>query len=113
MNVLIAEDSATARELLRRTLASLGHACLVAEDGEAAWDLFVRCDPEVVISDWMMPGIDGDELCRRVRNHPRSTYTYFILLTSLEAHAHVVRGMEAGADDYLKKPFDTDDLHAT
>jgi two-component system, cell cycle response regulator len=112
VNVLIAEDSATARELLRRAVSSLGHTCLVAEDGEAAWELFLRCHPDVVISDWMMPGIDGDELCRRVRSHPRSACTYFILLTSLDAHTHVVRGMEAGADDYLKKPFDTDDLHA-
>jgi two-component system, cell cycle response regulator len=113
MNVLIAEDSATARALLSRTLSSLGHTCVVAEDGKAAWELFVRCDPEVVISDWMMPGMDGDELCRRVRDYPRAGYTYFILLTSLEARAHVVRGMESGADDYLKKPVDADDLHAT
>jgi diguanylate cyclase (GGDEF)-like protein len=112
MNVLIAEDSATARVALQRTLADLGHTCIVAEDGDAAWELFVRFRPEVVISDWMMPGIDGDELCRRVRHDPGSRYTYFILLTALDAHAHLLRGMEAGADDYLKKPFDADDLHA-
>jgi diguanylate cyclase (GGDEF)-like protein len=59
-----------------------------------------------------MPGLDGDELCRRVRQHQDGSYTYFILLTSLAAQAHVVRGMEAGADDYLHKPVDTDDLHS-
>ena len=112
MKVLVAEDSATARASLEWTLASLGHTCDVAEDGNAAWELFLRSQPEVVISDWMMPGLDGDELCRRVRNHPMSGYTYFILLTSLDAHAHIVRGMEAGADDYLQKPYDTDELHA-
>jgi two-component system chemotaxis response regulator CheY len=82
----------------------------VAKDGESAWGVFLDHAPDVVISDWLMPGIDGDELCRRVREHPGGSYTYFILLTSLAAQAHVVRGMEAGADDYLKKPFDTDDL---
>lgn len=112
MKVLIAEDSAVARAMLERTLRSLGHECIVAEDGESAWERFLRCGPDVLISDWMMPGMDGDELCRRVREHAGGSYTYFILLTSLEAQAHVVRGMEAGADDYLKKPFDTDDLNA-
>jgi two-component system cell cycle response regulator len=112
MKVLIAEDSAVARVALETTLSSLGYDCIVAEDGEAAWELFLACAPDVVISDWLMPGIDGDELCRRVREHPGPSYTYFILLTSLAAQAHVVRGMQAGADDYLKKPFDTDDLNA-
>jgi diguanylate cyclase (GGDEF)-like protein len=96
--------------MVERTLASLGYECISAEDGDAAWELFLECAPDVIISDWMMPGIDGDELCRRVRERPGASYTYFILLTSLEAQAHVVRGMEAGADDYLKKPFETDDL---
>jgi two-component system cell cycle response regulator len=112
MNVLIAEDSATARAMLERSLSQLGHDCLVAEDGNSAWEMFLRHRPEVVISDWMMPGIDGDELCRRVRARPASSYTYFILLTSLDADGHIVQGMEAGADDYLKKPFDIDDLRA-
>jgi two-component system cell cycle response regulator len=112
MKVLIAEDSAVARVALETTLASLGYHCIVAADGEAAWALFLAYAPDVVISDWLMPGIDGDELCRRVREHPGASYTYFILLTSLAAQAHVVRGMQAGADDYLKKPFDTDDLNA-
>jgi two-component system, cell cycle response regulator len=112
MKVLIAEDSATARAVLERALVQLGHTCVVAEDGNAAWELFLRSQPEVVISDWMMPGIDGDELCRRVRDHPGPSYTYFILLTALDAHDHLLLGMEAGADDFLKKPFDAGDLHA-
>jgi diguanylate cyclase (GGDEF)-like protein len=112
MNVLIAEDSAVARAILQRTVADLGHNCLVAEDGAKAWDLFMRSGAEVIISDWLMPGMDGDELCRRVREASRGSYTYFILLTSLEDPGHVLRGMEAGADDYLKKPFDGNDLKA-
>lgn len=112
MKVLIAEDSDVARALIQMTLSSLGHEWIAAQDGDAAWELFQSEAPDVVISDWLMPGMNGDELCRRVRQHPGASYTYFILLTSLAAQAHVVRGMEAGADDYLKKPFETDDLNA-
>jgi diguanylate cyclase (GGDEF)-like protein len=112
MRVLVAEDSATPRVMLERALTNLGHECLVAEDGTAAWELFVRHGADVVISDWMMPGMDGDELCRRVRESSVTSYSYFILLTSLEESGYVLRGMEAGADDYLKKPFDIEDLKA-
>src|SRR5207248_7793924 len=84
--------------------------CLVAEDGDQAWDMFQGSGVQVVISDWMMPGMDGDELCRRVRSDPDAPYVYFILFTSLDDRAHVVRGMEAGADDYLTKPFAEDEL---
>lgn len=113
MRVLIAEDSAVARIMLKRALTTLGHDCMIAEDGTAAWELFVRHGADVVISDWMMPGMDGDELCRRVRERSAGSYAYFILLTSLDDQGHVLEGMEAGADDYLKKPFDVDDLKAT
>ena len=111
MKVLIAEDSAGPRMVLEKAVVGLGHECVVAEDGEKAWELFQGSGTEVVISDFMMPGIDGDELCRRVRSadHP---YVYFILLTSLEEQRHVMRGMEAGADDYLTKPLDHDLLEA-
>ena len=112
MKVLIAEDSAVARAVLESTLSSLGYEWITAEDGDTAWQLFLREAPDVVISDWLMPGLDGDELCRRVRRHDDGAYTYFILLTSLDAQAHVVRGMEAGADDYLHKPVDIDDLQS-
>jgi two-component system, cell cycle response regulator len=111
MQVLIAEDSATARAVLEDAVTALGHSCVIARDGDAAWELFIKHEPEVVISDWMMPGLDGDELCRRIRKHPTSSYSYVILLTSLDTGGYIVRGMEAGADDFLRKPFDTDDLH--
>jgi diguanylate cyclase (GGDEF)-like protein len=110
VKILIADDSATPRQMLRRELEKLGHECVVAEDGNEAWTLFQSVGAEVVISDWMMPGMDGDEFCRRVRSHPSAPYVYFILLTSLEGRKHVVEGMQAGADDYLTKPFDNDEL---
>jgi diguanylate cyclase (GGDEF)-like protein len=105
VRILIADDSPTPRLLLKRELERLGHEVLVAEDGQQAWEVFQGSGVEAVISDWMMPGLDGDELCRRVRSDPTAPYAYFVMLTSLEDRRHVVAGMMAGADDYLTKPF--------
>jgi two-component system cell cycle response regulator len=110
VRILIADDSATPRLLLKRELERLGHECLVAEDGLQAWEAFQGSGVDAVISDWMMPGLDGDELCRRVRADPNAPYAYFVLLTSLDDKRHVVAGMEAGADDYLTKPFGHEEL---
>ena len=112
MRVLIVDDSATPRLLLRRELERLGHDCLVAEDGIQGWEMFQATGADVVISDWMMPSMDGPELCRRVRASAAGRYVYFILLTSLDHREHVVEGMHAGADDYLTKTFGHDELQA-
>jgi diguanylate cyclase (GGDEF)-like protein len=112
MRILIADDSAAARAMLQRAIAALGHECTIAEDGAEAWKLYSSLGADVIISDWLMPGIDGDELCRRVRRGGEHPYTYFILLSSLDDAGHLLRGMEAGADDYLKKPFSSDELQA-
>lgn len=111
MRVLIAEDDAISRMILRRAVEKFGHECLVAEDGERAWELF-QSTPEVdvIISDWMMPGIDGPEFCRRVRELNDGWYTFFIFLTALEDKEHLLEGMQAGADDYLAKPLDREQL---
>jgi signal transduction histidine kinase len=110
MRVLIAEDSGILRRALRRAVEGLGHECVEAEDGEAAWHLFDQQGADVVISDWMMPGLEGPELCRRVRAVSGRPYTYFVILTVLEEKRHALAGMRAGADDYLTKPVDLDDL---
>ena len=110
MKILIADDSPTPRLMLQRELEGLGHECIVACDGHEAWELFQGSRVDVVVSDWMMPGMDGDELCRRVRADTGAPYAYFILHTSLEDLKHVVQGMQAGADDYLTKPFQRDQL---
>lgn len=112
MKILLAEDAAASRFLLQRALEELGHECVVAEDGVQAWDLYRSSNPEVVISDWIMPGLDGDELCRRIRADEDHPYTYFVMLTSLEDKEHVLRGMQAGVDDYLTKPLDRNELTA-
>lgn len=111
MKVLIAEDDAVSLKILQRSIEKLGHERLTAEDGEEAWELYQETpDVDVIISDWMMPGIDGPELCRRIRNEDRSGYTYFIFLTALGDKEHLLKGLEAGADDYLSKPLDRDEL---
>ncbi len=107
MRVLIAEDDAISRMILRRAVEKFGHKCLVAEDGEKAWRLFQDTpEVDVIISDWMMPGIDGPEFCRRVRESNDGWYTFFIFLTALGDREHLLEGMQAGADDYLAKPLD-------
>lgn len=111
MRILIAEDDAVSRTILRRSVEKFGHECLVAEDGERAWELFQGTpEVEVIISDWMMPGIDGPELCRRVRAYNSDWYTFFVFLTALGDKEHLLEGMRAGADDYLSKPLDRDEL---
>lgn len=112
MRILIAEDDAVSRAILRRAVEKLGHGCLAASNGGEAWELFKEHpDFDVIISDWMMPGVDGLELCRRVRKHGHTDgYTYFIFLTALGDKEHLLQGLEAGADDYLSKPLDRDEL---
>src|SRR5918911_4312457 len=114
MNVLIAEDDAMMRLVLQRAVEHDGHACLVAQDGLEAWQLFQAHTVDVVISDWLMPLLDGIELCRRVRKQMdrASSYTYFVFLTVLEDKEHMRAAMQEGADDYLTKPLDRIDLHA-
>jgi two-component system cell cycle response regulator len=111
VRVIIAEDDAVSRTILRLSLAKLGHECLAAENENEALKLY-RNTPEVdlVISDWMMPGIDGPGLCRLIREDGRDGYTYFIFLTALGDKGHLLAGLAAGADDYLSKPLDREEL---
>ena len=111
MRIPIAEDDATSPTILRRAVEKIGHECLASADGEEAWSLYKENpDLDVLISDWMMPGVDGLELCRRVRGDNRDRYTYFIFLTALGNREHLLQGLDAGADDYLSKPLDRDEL---
>ncbi len=110
MRVLIAEDDAVPRLILKLAVEKFGHECLVAEDGSEAWDIYQNANVQVIISDRIMPGLDGLELCRRVRESPGSGYTYFIFLTALGEKEQLFAGIQAGADDYLTKPFDPDEL---
>jgi two-component system, cell cycle response regulator len=111
LKILLADDDATSLLIARRALQQLGHECHAVTDGDAAWAFYQSERPDIVISDWMMPGLTGLELCRNIRADPVGTYTYLILVTSKQAPAHILEGMNAGADDYLIKPLNPDDLH--
>jgi diguanylate cyclase (GGDEF)-like protein len=110
MRVLIAENSAMGSLLLQRSVEALGHTCLVASDGLHAWEQFQLELPDVVISDWMMPGMQGAELCRRIRSRPDTPYAYFVLLTVPREKEQALGGVQFGADGYLTKPLDPLDL---
>jgi diguanylate cyclase (GGDEF)-like protein len=110
MRVLIAEDSAMGCLLLQRAIEALGHTCIVATNGLEAWELFQLELPDVVISDWMMPGLEGPDLCRRIRGRPDTPYAYFVLLTVLREKEYALLGVQSGADGYLPKPLDPLDL---
>ncbi len=112
MKILLADDDPTSRLIAQLALRGLGHECHTANDGTEAWDAFKQHRPDVVISDWMMPGLTGLELCRNIRAHTPDGYTYFIMVTSHGALAEILAGMRAGADDYLVKPLDPDALQA-
>ena len=112
MRILVVDDEPLSRLIVQAAVDQLGHQWTAAEDGEAAWRCFNQDKPEVLITDLLMPGVDGLELCRRVRADTRAGYTYIILVTVLGDRQDVVRGMDAGADDYLVKPLHLFDLQA-
>jgi diguanylate cyclase (GGDEF)-like protein len=106
MRVLIADDDATSRLVLQAVVSKLGHECLTAADGSSAWEQLSAAGVDVLLTDWLMPGLDGPELCRRVRSDHGGHYTYIVLVTSRDDPEQVLEGMNSGADDYLIKPVD-------
>jgi len=112
LRVLIAEDDAVSRRVLRRFLEKWGYEVSEAEDGERAWELLQQEQFGVLVTDWMMPRCDGVELVRRVRGLETSEYTYVILLTAKSEKEDLVEGIQAGADDFVSKPFDRGELEA-
>jgi DNA-binding response OmpR family regulator len=112
MNILIADDDRMSCTLLRRTLTRLGHEVTETSDGRQAWERFQRETVPLLIVDWMMPFINGLELCRMVRAERRVPYTYIIMLTALGGKGSYLEGIDAGADDFITKPFDPDELKA-
>ena len=111
MKILIADDSIVSRHLLEATLRKWGYDVAVACDGQQALDLLQGDEaPALAILDWMMPGLTGLEVCRRIRQRSREPYIYILLLTSKSQKEDLIEGMEAGADDYITKPFDQHEL---
>jgi diguanylate cyclase (GGDEF)-like protein len=112
VKILVVDDELVSRLVVQAAVERLGHRWVAASDGEEAWRHFDDDRPDVLITDLLMPGADGLELCRRVRASAETGYTYIILATMLGGHEDVVRGMEAGADDYFVKPVEPFDLQA-
>ncbi|MBN1806863.1 MAG: response regulator [Sedimentisphaerales bacterium] len=112
MKILIAEDDSASRLTLKAILQKWGHEVVVAEDGNQAWEAIQTDNPKMAILDWMMPGIEGIELCRRVRDMADRDYIYVILLTAKVEKEDIIGGLDAGADDYIAKPFDMEVLRS-
>jgi len=113
MKILIAEDEPVSRRLLEGALSRWGYQVLVATSGQEAWNVLQQPDPpSLLVLDWLMPGIDGVEICRRARRDTRLNACYILLLTSRSTKEDIVQGLEAGADDYVTKPFDNSELRA-
>jgi sigma-B regulation protein RsbU (phosphoserine phosphatase) len=111
--VLIAEDDAVSRTVLERSLRGWGYDVVVTQNGTDAWNLLLTDDaPRLAILDWMMPGLEGPELCRRARALQRPVPTYTILLTARGRSDDIVAGLDSGADDYVTKPFDRQELRS-
>jgi diguanylate cyclase (GGDEF)-like protein len=113
MKILIAEDDAVSRRVLEGFLTKWGYEVVATQDGAEAWQALSREDaPQLAILDWMMPQMDGLEVCRRVRDRGAEPYVYLLLLTAKGQKQDVVEGINAGADDYVSKPFDAGELRA-
>jgi len=112
MNLLLAEDDAVARLTLSAVLKGLGYEVTEAEHGGEAWANLQLGYFPIVISDWQMPEVDGPELCRRMRARASDRYSYFLLVTATGGKKRYLEGMDAGADDFITKPIDVDELRA-
>lgn len=111
MKILIAEDDPISRRVLEVNLLEWGYEVIVVSDGREAWEIIQQPEsPSLIISDWMMPRMDGLALCREIRNMEKSEYIYFIILTAKGEKKDIIKGLEAGADDFLTKPFNQEEL---
>jgi CheY-like chemotaxis protein len=113
VKVLIAEDDLVPRRLLQRALTDWGYEVVAACDGDEAWQILQQPDaPKLALLDWVMPRLEGVEVCRKVRAHPTPQPTYLILLTGRSGKEDIVAGLRSGANDYVTKPFDRGELQA-
>ena len=113
MRILIADDDPISRRLLERILKKWGYELVICVNGlEALAELQNPNPPEIAILDWMMPVVDGPEVCRRLRESPDAVPTYIVLLTARDQRGDIVEGLHSGADDYVTKPYHQEELYA-
>ena len=112
MKILVVDDDIVSQVILTEQLQSLNHDVSVAADGKEAWNIYQAKNPRIVITDWMMPNVDGLELSRMIRSEHRDSYTFIILITILRGKGSYLEAMNAGADDFITKPFDSEQLAA-
>jgi DNA-binding response OmpR family regulator len=112
MKIVVVEDDPVCQLILATRLKKLGHEAIVTHDGEEGWRAVIEDQPRLVITDWMMPKLNGLDLCRKIRALDQEKYTYIIILTALTGKKNFLEGIDAGADDFLNKPVDIDELTA-
>ena len=113
MQILVAEDQAVSRHILAANLRNWGYEVTAVEDGTRAWEVLqAEAAPQLLILDWLMPGMDGIEICRQIRKSPQARPLYLILLTARRGQEDKIRGLQSGADDYITKPFNREELRA-
>jgi DNA-binding response OmpR family regulator len=113
IKILVAEDQTISRHILEASLRKWGYEVKGVEDGARAWEILQGEEaPQLAILDWLMPGMDGIEICRQIRLRPQTQPVYIILLSARSGQEDKIHGLEAGADDYITKPFDRDELRA-
>jgi DNA-binding response OmpR family regulator len=113
MKILVAEDQVVSRHILAANLRKWGYDVMAVEDGTRAWEVLQSQEaPQLVILDWLMPGMDGIEICRQIRKRPEARPIYLILLTARRGQEDKIHGLQAGADDYITKPFNGEELRA-
>ena len=111
MKILIAEDDLTSQLMIKAIVAKAGYEPVVTGDGRSALEILGRPDaPKLAVLDWMMPGMDGVEVCRKIRELKSDEPAYLILLTSRDNKADIIHGLKAGANDYIVKPYDVEEL---
>jgi len=113
MKILVAEDQSVSRHILAANLHKWGYEVTAVEDGTCAWKALQEEEsPQLAILDWLMPGMDGIEICRQIRQRPQARPMYLILLTARRGQEDKIQGLNSGADDYITKPFDREELRA-
>jgi phosphoserine phosphatase RsbU/P len=110
IKVMVVEDDLVSRRILETSLEKSGYEVVLASDGQQAWKLFDQNPVRLIVSDWMMPELDGLALCKKIRERPQTDYSYFILLTARSGKENYHLAMESGIDDFLSKPLDREEL---